>query len=223
MDITFGILTCQNQQNVNVIIESIISQAIPRFEIIVVGDVNDIWNRENIKITNDSTANKKNHISRKKNIIIEKSTMPIIVMLKDYVSLGPRWYDGMIKYGNDFDIIMNKIEDKNNNRYLDWIWENPEVGSGRNIGYDINDHDGMFCPGVMTIAKKYVFQEFQFNENMIGLGKPTDVEWSKRAMKKYSYKMNISSKCILIERHNRYPRFRRACNCSRCKNIGIDK
>jgi len=223
MDITFGILTCDNQKNVKIIIDSIIAQRIPRFEIIVIGDVSDEWNLENIHITNDPIVNKKNHISRKKNMIIEKSQLPIVVMMKDYLSLGRTWYEGMMEFGNNFDILMNRIEDKNNNRYLDWIWENPTRGGGRNISYDVDDHDGMFAPGVMTIAKKYVFEDFNFNEKMVGLGRPTDVEWSKRAMQKYSYKMNKLSQCTLIDRHQRYPKFRRACICSRCFNVVNDK
>lgn len=222
MSVTFGILTKNNQSNVEIIVDSITAQNIPMFEVIVVGDVNDVWDSDNIRVLNDESVNMKNHITRKKNIIIELANMEIVVIMKDYLKLEEGWYAGLLKHG-DFDIVMNKIHDDSGVRYLDWIWENPVVGDGRNVNYAVRDHERMFSPGAFTIAKKYVFDEFSFNEKMIGLGKPTDVQWSNRAMKKYAYSMNTNSTCVLISRRGRYPKFRRLCKCDKCKNISDDK
>ena len=216
MHITFGILTKNNQKNVATIIESIISQHIPFFEIFIIGDVHDMWKRENIHILQNGADNEKNHITKKKNDIIRNAKYENIIIMKDYLKLSDGWYQGAIEFGERFDIQMNKICDNKGRRYLDWIWENPTVGEGRNIPYNVTGHPRMFAPGAFTMAKKYVFEEFLFNEKMVGLGRPTDVEWSNRAMKKYSYLMNVHSACELIDRHNRYPKFRRMCDCKMC-------
>ena len=222
MSVTFGVLTKNNQTNVGVIVDSIVAQNIPVFEVIVVGDVNDVWGMDNVRVLNDDVANSKNHITRKKNVVIEQASMDIVVIMKDYLKLELGWYDGLLKHG-DFDIVMNRIHDEAGKRYLDWIWENPVVGEGRNVDYAVRDHERMFSPGAFTVAKKYVFDEFKFDERMVGLGRPTDVRWSNRAMKKYTYSMNTNSACVLISRRCRYPKFRRLCKCDKCKNITDDK
>lgn len=216
MNITFGILTKDNQRNVNMILESIFSQNIPLFEIFIIGEIEDKWNVENIHIIQDDIDNSKNHITKKKNEIIRNAKYETIVIMKDYLKLSSDWYKGVLEFGECFDILMNKIIDNRGRRYLDWIWENPKVGDGRNVPYDVTGHPRMFAPGAFTMAKKYVFDEFLFNEKMVGLGRPTDVQWSNRAMKKYSYLMNAHSTCELIDRHNRYPKFRRMCGCDLC-------
>lgn len=216
MNITFGILTKNNQTNVNMIVESIISQGIPLFEIYIIGDVENTWQMENIHIIQDDIDNNKNHITKKKNDIIRNAKYETIVIMKDYLKLSMGWYKGVLAFGDCFDILMNKIVDNRGRRYLDWIWENPKVGDGRNVPYNVTGHPRMFAPGAFTMAKKYVFDEFLFNEKMVGLGRPTDVQWSNRAMKKYSYLMNVHSTCELIDRHNRYPKFRRMCGCDLC-------
>tara|TARA_Y100000389_G_scaffold2164_1_gene2199 strand:+ start:20798 stop:21466 length:669 start_codon:yes stop_codon:yes gene_type:complete len=216
MNITFGILSKNNQRNVNNIVDSIISQNIPSYEVFILGAVEDTWHMENIHIIQDDIDNNKNHITKKKNDIIRNAKYETIVIMKDYLRLSSDWYKGLLKFGECFDILMNKIVDNRGRRYLDWIWENPRVGDGRNVSYDAVGHPRMFSPGAFTMAKKYVFDEFLFNEKMVGLGRPTDVQWSNRAMEKYSYLMNIHSSCELIDRHNRYPKFRRMCDCELC-------
>lgn len=216
MRISFGVLTKNNQHNVNRIVDSIISQRIPEFEIFITGSIQDEWNQENITILENETDNEKNHITKKKNDIIRMARYEIVVIMKDYLQLSEGWYKGVLAFGECFDILMNKIVDKRGRRYLDWIWENPRVGDGRNIPYHVADHPKMFAPGAFTMAKKYVFEDFMFNEKMVGLGRPTDVQWSTMAMRKYGYLMNVNSSCELIDRHNRYPKFRRMCDCELC-------
>ena len=82
MNITFGILTKDNQRNVNTIIESIVSQNIPLFEIFIIGEIEDTWNVENIHIIQDDIDNNKNHITKKKNDIIRNAKYETIVIMK---------------------------------------------------------------------------------------------------------------------------------------------
>ena len=59
MSVTFGILTKNEQSNVEIIVDSILCQNIPEFEIIVVGDVKDVWNIPEVSVVRDEASNAK--------------------------------------------------------------------------------------------------------------------------------------------------------------------
>lgn len=224
MRITFGILTKDNLKNVTQIVDSIRKQCIPYYEILIIGNVTHEWpSCPYVRVIHDHAVNDKNHITVKKNTVVREALYDVIVIMKDYIALDDGWYQGLLRYGDDFDILMNRIVDRKHRRYLDWIWENPKVGEGRNVPYDVVGHKGMFSPGAFTMAKKSVFDVCMFNEKLVGLGKPTDVQWSQKAMRTFRYAMNVHACCVLIDRHDRYPKFRRMCICDTCKNIADDK
>jgi len=50
----------------------------------------------------------------------------------------------------------------------------------------------MYISGGYWLAKKYVMEEEPLNEKL-GWGESEDVEWSKRVLNKFSYKMNTYS------------------------------
>lgn len=217
LSITFGILTDNKQEQVDDIIKSIQTNEIPDFEIIIVGDV---ICKEHVVIT-DKLLEDKNYITEKKNIVIDKASKDIVVLIKDYIKFDSQWYQGLMRYhmetNGKYDIIMNEIRNTRGARYLDWIWDNPTLGDGRNIDYKIKNHPGMFVPGAMVIAKRNVLETHKFNTSMIGLNKATDIDWSKRALIDFTYTFNPYSKCIAFGKgSNRYPKFRRKCICNFC-------
>lgn len=62
-------------------------------------------------------------ITKKKNIITQEAKYENIVYLHDYIILKEDWYDGFIKFGNDFDVCMTKILNNDNTRFRDWcLW-----------------------------------------------------------------------------------------------------
>ena len=44
-----------------------------------------------------------------------------IVYMHDYIVLDDNWYNGFLNYGNNFDIIVNKIINSDGSRFRDWI------------------------------------------------------------------------------------------------------
>ena len=119
MKITFGIITHNNIDNVNLIINSIEKQCIPDYEVIVVGS--DNVNRNNtISIPFDETIFA-GWITKKKNIITQMAKYDIIVYTHDYIILDDNWYNGMLSYGDNFDIIINKIRNADGTRFRDWL------------------------------------------------------------------------------------------------------
>ena len=220
--ITFGILA--GKRNVDDIIESIIIQEIPDYEIIVVGNVETIYT--NIQVIHQPELDEKLWITKKKNIVIQSAKGDIIIIIKDYVTFEVNWYNGFVKFceENEWDICMNKLVNNKNERCLDWVWESDnkstkKYGKGRNIDYNIENHPKMYIPGSIVIAKCYVFKEYEFDENLVGVLRGSDIIWSRRALRKFNYKFNQHSSCILNGDYGyRFPKHRCRCNCKFCKN-----
>jgi hypothetical protein len=124
MQFTFGIITNNNIKSVNLIIDSIEKQNIPEYEIIIVGiDKISIENvsRKNTKCISFNENIHPGWITKKKNIITQEAIYENIVYMHDYIILDDNWYNGFLKYGNNFNIIINKINNSDGSRFRDWI------------------------------------------------------------------------------------------------------
>lgn len=199
MDFTFGIITGgHNNIMINSIIDSIESQNIPNYEIIIVGNSN--LNRKNTAILPFDESIKSMWITKKKNEITLKSKYENIVYLHDYVTLTEGWYQGHLKAGNDFKVRMDKIINYDGKRFRDWcIW--PHNGNkmdniiGREclIPYDIiHLSKYMYISGMYWVSKKNVMLEFPLDERL-SWGEGEDVIWSKQIREKYNFNMNPHS------------------------------
>jgi hypothetical protein len=182
--ITFGIITSESTSNyLNSIISSIRDQRIDKgsYEILIVGNCN-IESSEEIRVIPFNENHKNLWITRKKNLITHESKFDIIVYMHDYLSLDENWYSNFIKFGNDWDLCMNKIVNKDGNRILDWMGL-PDDNIYGNVlfPYSYEGSDGMYIPGYFWIAKKSVMKEFPMNEEFLW-GEGEDIEWSKRVL-----------------------------------------
>ena len=205
MDFTFGVVTGGDVSWVNRLIDSVEKQNIPEYEIIIVGGT-PIDRRNVIYIPFDESIKLK-WITKKKNLITENAKYENIVYMHDYICLDDNWYDGYLKFGDDFKVCMNKIINKDGNRFRDWVlWHsdlykfvNDEVSTNdiREIiskeelilPYDINLTKCQYISGAYWVAKKDVMMEFKFDERRLW-GQGEDVEWSMRVKKKYDFSMN---------------------------------
>ena len=106
MNFTFGIITTNTVDQL--VLNSIYNQNIPEFEIVIVGGHPIIDYKHITHIPFDETV-KQNWITRKKNIITKNAKYDNIVFMHDYVQLNKNWYTEFLKFGNEWDICMNKI------------------------------------------------------------------------------------------------------------------
>lgn len=201
MNFTFGIVSNgKNYEHLNKCLESIINQKIKNSEIIVVGNLNknEIVDNMKIKFIDFDENIKPGWITRKKNIITENSKYENIVYLHDYLTFHKNWYKGFTKFGNNFEISMNKILNPNNTRYRDWtLWPHNDCfmdeiidDNACLIPYRIkNLTEYMYISGAYWVAKKEIMKEFPLNENLTW-GEGEDVEWSKQVRQKYEFKFN---------------------------------
>ena len=121
MEFTFGIITSpKTEKFVTEIINTIRNQKIDSYEIIIVGG-SDVEYGTDTKVVPFSENQKDNWITRKKNLITSMSKFENIVYMHDYVYLDKSWYKGFLKYGNDFEVLVNRIINFDGKRYHDWL------------------------------------------------------------------------------------------------------
>lgn len=196
MEFTFGIITTgTNEYNVNRIIESIKKQHIEKYEIIVVGGTN-VYNDSIIHVLFDESI-KNGWITKKKNIVCEKAKYENIVLLHDYVELCDDWYNGFLKYGNDFNICVTKIINNNSKRFRDYLIFPYDIGypfdTRSLIPYTYPPSTKlskiMYISGAYYIVKKSVALQFPLNESLVW-GQGEDVYFCKQLVNN-----NIIIKC----------------------------
>jgi hypothetical protein len=199
MNFSFGIITNgQNDSFIKIIIDSIIINKIPNYEIIIVGNTK-IENSANINILYFDEKIKEGWITKKKNIIIEKAIYENVVIIHDYVSFDKDWYVGFLKFGNNFKLCITKIKNIDNTRYRDYTLF-PYKVDYLNINYSpcdidkyfnnncllpysfknsINTNKYLYISGAYFVVKKYIGLMFPLDETLLHNG-GEDVEWSKR-------------------------------------------
>ena len=203
MDFTFGIVTSGGAEaNITKIIESIISNNIPNYEIIIVGDVKLDKRRENENIifVAFDESERAGWITRKKNRIVSIAKYENIVLLHDYICFAPDWYSGFIKFGNNFEWCVTKIVNTNGARYRDYTLfphEVPFLGISYSPGKDIDSYFNkncllpynfknnektnkyMYISGAYYVIKKSIAEQYPLDEKLVW-GRGEDVELSKR-------------------------------------------
>ena len=97
MNFTFGIITSGNSEdNINLIIDTIESQNIPFYEIIIVGQAH--LNRNLTRIIPFDENIKKAWITKKKNLITKHAKYENIVYLHDYIKFDDKLKISILKY-----------------------------------------------------------------------------------------------------------------------------
>jgi hypothetical protein len=201
MKFTFGIITDGKSDNtLNIVIDSIERQNIPEYEVLIIG--NSKISRNNTRVISFDDSIKPKWITRKKNLITLHAKYDNIVYTHDYVTFEDGWYDGYLKFGDDFKVCMNVFLNSDSTRFRDWvIW--PHNGSQTDkivadnkrclIPYDM-DHlsKHQYISGTYWVAKKDVMMEFPLDERLVH-SQGEDVAWSKMIRQKYNFSMNSFS------------------------------
>jgi hypothetical protein len=207
MEFTFGIIT-NGSSYINECLTSIRNLKIEKYEIVIVGVYNDEI-KEDINYINFIDKSIEGDISIKKNIITKNAKYENIVFLHDYILFDDMWYDGFLKFGDDFDVCMTKIVNNDNTRYRDWcLWKDDAdkyvLKNNYLIPYDITNLSSMmYISGAYWVAKKQIMVDNPLNEKL-KWGQGEDVEWSLRVRKKTNFKMNEYSKVKLGKQKDRF-------------------
>jgi hypothetical protein len=194
LEFTFGIITNGTNDNmIKQIIDSIKEQNIPKYEIIIVGNTH-VLSDNNIIIIPFDEEQKRNWITRKKNIIVQKAAYENIVLMHDYFKLDKDWYSGFKKFGNNFDWCVPKIMNFNGSRYRDYtifpLWGKHLDKSFNEkclLPYDfVNTHKTnkyLYISGGVYIIKKKIALENLLDEKYTW-GNGEDINLTERLNKK---------------------------------------
>jgi hypothetical protein len=231
MKFTFGIITSSgSNQWIPKIIDSIVKLNILEYEILIIGDsgINQLGSHVNatmhknftielpIKYIDFDESIKDKWITRKKNLITENAKYDNIVYTHDYHIFDDNWYQGFLKFGEDFKVCSNIIINDDGSRYRDWMWWDwPGAKYSHNDQISIPNSEHllpytearcsrwMYINGSYWVAKKEVMMEFPLNENLAH-GGMEDIEWSKRVSSKYKFSMNVNSSIKMLKHHDVY-------------------
>lgn len=139
MEFTFGICT-EKSKNINYIkeiIESIENQSVSipenKYEILIVGidseGAKKVKGHKNLSFYYQRKFWGKARaymFTEKKRLICEESRFENVVIMHDYVKLDYTWYDGFCKYGNDWEVVGNRLLNRDGKRFIDWCITNYE-------------------------------------------------------------------------------------------------
>lgn len=184
-------------------VQSIIDLKISNFEILVIGNNNNITLSGTQQIYFDEDQ-KSGWITKKKNILINESKFDNIVLMHDYFIFDSEWYKQYLDFGEDWDVCSNSQLLINGKRHFtDWVtWDDPMYSRYTSLNYDDwSRTKNMYQSGGYMLVKKSFMKKFPWNESMI-IGTPEDVEWSLRMRTHALWKCNGKS----IVKHNKIHR-----------------
>ncbi|MTC45750.1 hypothetical protein GKR71_07785 [Providencia sp. wls1922] len=207
---TFGIITAGKRNDyIKKIVSSIEKQNIPNYEIIICGNTSriELDYKSNIHLVEFKEQDDLGWITRKKNIIIEKSSFKNICILHDRYVLSDSWYSGFLDYGGDFDVI--SLPQTYNDRQLPYWVEN---SANINNPYDINEiknekywSKNLYMPGGANVFKKSIAESNKYNENLYWQQKE-DIELSRRhTLNGYMLRLNNKSSLEALFSHWKDP------------------
>lgn len=224
MNFTFGIITAPgNEDRIVSIINSIDRNKIDgmhnEFEVIVIGNIaiEDLnvtnYMKSKVRIFQFNENVKKAWITKKKNIITQNASFENIVYMHDYFYFSDDWYENMLAFGDDWEILTNKQVNLDGSRFRDWcLWpgekngENPYAENKTKclLPYDIKHlTKHMYLSGGYWIAKKYVMEQFPLDESLTW-GQGEDVLWSKQVRQKYTFKINENAVVHLAKQKHQH-------------------
>lgn len=226
---TFGIITnADNGVNEYLpkCVQSILELNIPEFEIIIVGNRNNIINNEylnsitQLQIINFEENIKNNWITKKKNIITQLAKFENIVYIHDYIKFDLNWYEGFKQYGDNFKACMTKIINYDGSRFRDWVlfpwhhcygnslvpstakfWKYCGIENNESLLPYVDDHTlntWQYFSGAYWIAKKYIMEEMPLDENLVW-EQGEDCVWSAKFSSKYNFNLNHFSTIHLLK------------------------
>jgi len=226
MDIafTFGIITDHTRElsvHLPKIIQSIQNLNIPNYEIIIVGDQNQLKTKEyynDIRVIH--FTEKQGWITRQKNLITQYAKYENIVYQHDYIYYDADWYEGFKTFGDNFDICMNKIKNNDGVRFRDWVaypWHHvgyinhPSAKLWKFSGIENNEcmlpydenrlKEYQYISGSYWMAKKHTMNTFRLNENLFW-EQGEDLEFSQRVINACNYVMNQFSTVHFAKQKN---------------------
>ena len=166
---SFGIITNgKDEDKLDILIDSILSQNIEFVEIIVCGPYTT---SKNVTVLSDvTTTDIRVPINTKKNKIINHAKYQNIVLLHNRFILPSNWYQNMQNYGNNFEVLsLVNIDDKgyrvNDRPYFKGQISSVDYKKNGGLSYTKFNND-IYIPGGCYISKKWILKKYKLNNSL---------------------------------------------------------
>jgi glycosyltransferase involved in cell wall biosynthesis len=157
-------------------IKSIQSLGIPKYEILITGELPDVVPFDGCKYYPLPDAARNGRLGEMRNFLCAKAQYDILVVADDDLIFANDFYEGMIHYGNDFDVLCVKLLNADGSRYWDWA----TLGGPR--GHALLDYEErdpyQYVTGGLCIMKKWVSQKVRWDP-LRGINQLEDVDFSR--------------------------------------------
>lgn len=188
---TFGIITDGKEpQKTWKEVNSIHALAIPKYEIIIAGYLNPIWeDLQYIPMPNEAGEG---NLGAMRNAICRVAKYENLCIADDDLIFNSSWYQGMVKYG-EFEVLSCVIHNPDGTRY--WDWKAYKDGLNYLIPYD-QKSKYLSLTGGLTIMKKSVFDRVQWDDKR-GFYQEEDVDFSSK-LKQANIRIDFNPYSIVI-------------------------
>jgi hypothetical protein len=199
---TFGVISDgKKNDQVSKLIQSVIKQNIPNFEVIICGPYSipqefngiDITVLDDIKLEHDIRP----PTPAKKNKIIKRAKYHNLCVMHDRFTLPHDWYSNFINYGNYFDVLCLPTVDNIGNRFrVDWMkFYYPItqiIRQNKSLAYTSWSPETIIQGGIL-IAKTHLMQKVMFDERL---------HWEELEDMQLSKKMYLEGAFINMDNKN---------------------
>jgi hypothetical protein len=197
-NISFCITTGgDNDEMIQKVIDSIVVQNIPNYEIIVAGGEKlNVKPNDRLKHIPFDESSRPKWTTRKKNLAVEASQYEVCIVTHDYISFHPDWYKEFEKFGTDWDICVHQSLNILGARADGWRHDGGDgLPWACMVPYDIKELVKKMCiQGNYSCVKRELYLKHPLNEDLLW-GQAEDVEWSKRVVP--ISKIEINPNCII--------------------------
>lgn len=189
MEFSFGITTAGNNDSmIQTIVDSIRLQKIPFYEILIIGPCDLSGADLTVLPFNESLRNA--WITRKKNILAQQAKYENLVLLHDYVMFEEGWYEGFLKFGNQFYFCSNRIHNIDGTRFIDYAFHpfyvtciDERFENGCLIPYSVKVPDPanrlLYISGTYYIIKRNLALALPLDEGKVwGQGEDLDLSFA---------------------------------------------
>lgn len=171
-------------------IASILAQNIPSFEILIAGILPAEIDANNLTYLPMKDAADNGRLGDMRNAMCRKARFDHLVVADDDMIFHQDFYPGLLKFGEDYDLLSPRLLNCDGSRYWDWAIQSEH--EQKLISYQETSHQ-QYITGGFCIMKASVFEQVQWCEKR-GFYQQEDIDFSRRLKAAgYTFKFNPHS------------------------------
>ena len=176
---------------------------IPDFEIIISGRPPSLFPsslQSQAKLIENFSAADNGRLGAMRNDCCKIATKEVLVVCDDDLIFDLNFYEGICKYGADFDLLPCRFLNTDGTRFWDWPVYGGPIGQ-RLIPYDANSPD-IYMTGGLCILKPYVFKAVQWDD-VRGFYQEEDIDFTSR-VKAAGFRISFNSTSVVVHDDDKY-------------------